>query len=96
MPLRLILRNLFKRPLRFTLTALALMMAVFLVCVLQSLVVALDAGVRDAKSDRLVVQSAVSHASQFADTIVAQLRQHCTELQLAAAGASSQSSAVPP
>jgi putative ABC transport system permease protein len=60
MPLRLILRNLFKRPLRFTLTALALMMAVFLVCVLQSLVVALDAGVRDAKSDRLVVQSAVS------------------------------------
>jgi putative ABC transport system permease protein len=59
-PLRLILRNLLKRPLRFTLTAGALMMAVFLVCVLQSLVVALDAGVRDAKSDRLVVQSAVS------------------------------------
>ncbi|MDP6538745.1 MAG: FtsX-like permease family protein [Planctomycetota bacterium] len=60
MPLRLILRNLLKRPLRFTLTAGALMMAVFLVCVLQSLVVALDAGVREAKSDRIVVQSAVS------------------------------------
>jgi len=60
MPLRLIFRNLLKHKLRFVLTVAALGMAVFLVCVLRSLVVALDAGVRAAKSDRLVVQSAVS------------------------------------
>lgn len=58
--LALSLANLRKHPLRLLLTGGALAVAVFLLCVLRSLVVALDAGVREAKSNRLIVQSAVS------------------------------------
>lgn len=60
MPLRLTLKNLFKHKLRAILTAASLAVAMFLLCVLQSLVVSLDAGVRSAVSDRLLIQSAVS------------------------------------
>ncbi|MBI4879246.1 MAG: ABC transporter permease [Planctomycetes bacterium] len=60
MPLRLVPRNLLKHPLRSLLTLLSLAVALFLLCLLRSLVVALDAGVRGAKSDRVIVQSAVS------------------------------------
>lgn len=58
--LRLSLKNLVKHPLRLVLTGGALAVAIFLLCVLRSLVVALDVGVRNAKSNRLIVQSAVS------------------------------------
>jgi len=57
---KLIFRNLLKHKVRSGLTIASIVVAIFLLCVLQSLVVALTAGVRGAKRDRLVVQSAVS------------------------------------
>ncbi|MFH0947303.1 MAG: FtsX-like permease family protein [Planctomycetota bacterium] len=60
MPFILIPRYLLKHPLRSLLTALSLMVALFLLCLLRSLVVTLDAGVRESRSDRVIVQSAVS------------------------------------
>jgi putative ABC transport system permease protein len=60
MPLRLVLRNLLKHKLRALLTAGSLAIALFLLCVLTSLVVALEAGVKNAAVDRLIVQSSVS------------------------------------
>jgi len=59
-PIRLVTKNLFKRKIRFALTVASLAIAIFLLCVLRSLVVALDAGVREAASNRLIVQSKVS------------------------------------
>jgi putative ABC transport system permease protein len=59
-PLGLIVRNLLAHPLRSALTAGSLVIAVFLICTLRSLVVTLHAGVEQASSNRLVVQSAVS------------------------------------
>lgn len=59
-PFRVIWRNLFGHPLRSLLTAASLVVAMFLLCVLRSLVVTLDAGVTEARTDRLVVQSAAS------------------------------------
>lgn len=56
----LVFKNLTKHKVRFTLTVLSLAVAVFLICVLRSLVVTLDAGVRAAATNRIVVQSAVS------------------------------------
>lgn len=60
MPLRLVSRYLFQHKLRAVLTIGSLTIAIFLLCVMRSLVVSLDAGVRAATSNRLVVQSAVS------------------------------------
>lgn len=60
MPWHLIARNLRAHPLRSILTAGSLVVAVFLICFLRTLVVALHAGVDQASSSRLVVQSAVS------------------------------------
>lgn len=59
-PLKLIWRNLLRHKLRVLLTVGSLTVAFFLMCVLRALVVSLDAGVKEASSDRLVVQSAVS------------------------------------
>jgi len=59
-PLRLIPKNLLKHPLRSLLTVLSLAVALFLLCLLRSLVVTLDAGVENSKSDRVIAQSAVS------------------------------------
>ena len=59
-PLRLVAKNLFRHPLRTLLTIASLTVAVFLLCVLRSIVVTLDAGVKSAQSDRIIVQSAVS------------------------------------
>ncbi len=58
--LRLVRRHLFKHKVRSLLTIASLVVALFLLCVLRSLVFSLDAGIRGAKRDRLVVQSAVS------------------------------------
>jgi len=59
-PLRLVTKNLAKHKLRFALTVLSLAIAIFLLCVLRSLVVALNAGVAAAASNRVIVQSKVS------------------------------------
>lgn len=59
-PARLVTKNLFKHPIRVVLTVLSITVAILLLCVLRSLVVALDAGVRDSASNRLIVQSKVS------------------------------------
>jgi putative ABC transport system permease protein len=60
LPLRLVGKNLFKHKLRFVLTVASIAIAIFLLCTLRSLVVALDAGVRAAAVNRLIVQSRVS------------------------------------
>lgn len=60
MPWRLVFRNITKHWMRSTLTVGSLLLAIFLLCLLRSLVVALDAGVRASAVDRLVVQSSVS------------------------------------
>ena len=60
MPWRLIYKNITKHWMRSTLTVGSLILALFLLCLLRSLVVALDAGVRNAAVDRLIVQSSVS------------------------------------
>ncbi len=59
-PVRLVTKNLLKHKLRFVLTVLSLAVAIFLLCVLRSLVVALNAGVVDAAANRIIVQSKVS------------------------------------
>lgn len=60
MPWLLVFKNLKKHWLRSALTVGALAIALFLMCLLRTLVVALDAGVRDAAANRLIVQSQVS------------------------------------
>lgn len=57
---RIILRNLFKHPLRFLLTLGSLVVALFLMCTLRTLLTTLRAGVEVAQANRLWVQSAVS------------------------------------
>jgi putative ABC transport system permease protein len=57
---KLVRRYLTKHLWRSLLTIASLVVALFLVCVLRSLLWSLDAGIRGAKRDRLVVQSAVS------------------------------------
>ncbi|MCY2961986.1 MAG: ABC transporter permease [Planctomycetota bacterium] len=59
-PFTLVTKNLAKHKLRFVLTVLSLAVAIFLLCVLRSLVVALNAGVADAAANRVIVQSKVS------------------------------------
>lgn len=59
-PFTLVTKNLAKHRLRFVLTVLSLAVAIFLLCVLRSLVVAMNAGVADAAANRVVVQSKVS------------------------------------
>ena len=58
--LRLVLENLTKHKLRSLLTVGSLVVALFLLCVLRTLVTTLEAGTQAARSDRLWVQSAVS------------------------------------
>ncbi len=60
LPFRLVWRNLAKHKLRSLLTMGSLFVALFLLCVLRSLVVTLDRGVKNARTDRVIVQSAVS------------------------------------
>ena len=59
-PLKLIRRYLTKHPVRSFLTIGSMVVATFLLCMLQSLIVALEAGVKGAQSNRLWIQSAVS------------------------------------
>ena len=57
-PLRLVRKNLLKHKVRFVLTVLSLAVAIFLLCALRSLVVALEAGVKASSTNRLVGTSA--------------------------------------
>lgn len=58
--LRLLLRNLAHRPLRSLLTIGSLAVALFVLTALRAVVLSLESGVRNAASNRLVVESAVS------------------------------------
>jgi putative ABC transport system permease protein len=60
MPLRLIWHNLLSHPIRSAFTVGSVALAIFLLCFLQATLVALDAGVEGAATNRVVVQSAVS------------------------------------
>jgi putative ABC transport system permease protein len=57
---RLVHRNLTAHPVRMTLTVLAVMVGIFLYCFLTSIVTSLDAAVKAAAGNRIVVSSAVS------------------------------------
>jgi len=57
--LKLVWRNLMRRPLRSVLTILSLMVAVFLVCTLRTLITTINSGVENADSRRLAAMSAV-------------------------------------
>lgn len=59
-PFRLVFGNLLRHPLRSLLTSLSVGVAMFLLCLLQSVVTTLDAAVTAAASNRVCVQSAVS------------------------------------
>jgi putative ABC transport system permease protein len=56
--LRLVWRNLLRRPLRSTLTALSIVVAIFLICSLVTLLTTLNAGAANADNRRLAVMSA--------------------------------------
>jgi putative ABC transport system permease protein len=56
-PFKLVRRNLFRRPLRTSLTVLSLTVAIFLICGLRTLITTLTAGVEHADSRRLAVMS---------------------------------------
>lgn len=75
LPFRLIRKNLFKHKIRAILTIASLAVAIFLLCVLRSLVVALDAGVRSAEANRLIVQSSVSLFVYLPDSYFEKLQQ---------------------
>ena len=60
MPWTLLFKNMFSHPFRTLLTLGSLIVAVFLLCFLRASLVALEAGVAGASSNRLMVQSAVS------------------------------------
>lgn len=60
MPVRLLWRNMFSHPIRTVLTGLSVMIALFLMCVLDAAITGLDAAVSKASRTRLWVQSAVS------------------------------------
>ena len=57
---KLVWRNLVRHPLRSALTMASLVVALFLMCILRSLVTSLERVSEDSRSDRLWVQSAVS------------------------------------
>ncbi len=74
-PFTLVTKNLAKHKLRFVLTVLSLAVAIFLLCVLRSLVVALNAGVADAAANRVIVQSRVSLFVQLPQSYGAKVAQ---------------------
>jgi putative ABC transport system permease protein len=73
-PLRLVGGNLLKHPVRSVLTVLSLAIAVFLLCALRTLLVALDAGVRSAAVNRIIVQSSVSLFVYLPESYEAKIR----------------------
>lgn len=59
-PLRLVFKNLLRHRTRALLTAGSLAVAIFLLCVLRSLIVVLESGIKASATNRLIVQSSVS------------------------------------
>ncbi|MFM7281263.1 MAG: ABC transporter permease [Planctomycetia bacterium] len=59
-PFRLVWKNLLRHRTRALLTAASLAVAIFLLCVLRSLLVVLESGIKASASNRLIVQSSVS------------------------------------
>lgn len=59
-PFRLVWQNVFKHPIRTSLTLGSLVIALFLITTLYSLLTTIEAGVKNSRSDRIVTQSAVS------------------------------------
>jgi putative ABC transport system permease protein len=57
---RLVQRNVLSHPVRTSLTVGAVMVAIFLLCLLRSIVTSLDAAVKEAATNRIMVTSAVS------------------------------------
>ena len=57
---RLVLENLLRHPIRSLLTVLSVCVAIFLVCLLRSVVTTLNAGLEAASATRLVVMSSIS------------------------------------
>ncbi len=74
-PFRLVVRNLFKHKIRALLTVASIAVALFLLCVLRALVVSLEAGVRHAAINRLIVQSSVSLFVYLPESYEPKLRQ---------------------
>ncbi len=74
-PLQLVFKNLFKHQIRSILTVASIAVALFLLCVLRSLVVSLDAGVRASAINRLIVQSSVSLFVYLPESYEEKLRQ---------------------
>jgi putative ABC transport system permease protein len=60
MPIKLLWRNILGHPLRALLTTLSVAVAVFLICMLHAVVSGLSRTLKDAATNRLLVQSAVS------------------------------------
>ncbi len=75
MPIRLVWKQLWRHKLRFLLTVASLSVAIFLLCILRSLVVTLDAGVRASTTHRLIVQSAVSLFVNLPEAYESKIRQ---------------------
>lgn len=73
MPVRLLWRNMFAHPIRTILTTVSVMIAVFLMCVLDAAITGLDAAVSKASRTRLWVQSAVSLFVNLPDSYEAKL-----------------------
>jgi len=73
MPIRLLFRNMFSHPVRTILTSLSVMIAVFLLCVLDAANRGLDAAVANASRTRLWVQSAVSLFVNLPDSYEAKI-----------------------
>lgn len=74
-PFQLVFKNLFKHQIRSLLTVGSIAVALFLLCVLRSLVVSLDAGVRASAINRLIVQSSVSLFVYLPESYEERLRQ---------------------
>lgn len=74
MPFRLLVRNMLAHPIRTVLTMLSVVIAVFLMCVLDAAITALDSKVTQAGRTRLWVQSAVSLYVFLPDSYEARIR----------------------
>jgi putative ABC transport system permease protein len=74
-PFRLVAANFTKHPIRTFLTIGSLTVALFLLCTLASLLTTIEAGVRNARSDRIITQSAVSLFVTMPESYLGKIRQ---------------------
>ncbi len=74
-PTLLLFRNMLKHPIRSLLTLGSVVIALFLIVTLYSLLTTLEAGVKNARSDRVITQSAVSLFVVMPRSYLAKIRQ---------------------